>query len=87
MRRSLCTAAALAAVLAFSAPAIASAEILYVHAGKLVDTIAGKVLDDQLIKIDGERVVSVTPWKAAPTDGKVIDWSRRMVLPLSLIHI
>ena len=79
LRRPL--SAAFAAVLVLSAPAFASAEILYVHAGKLVDTIAGKVLDNQLIKIDGERIVSVTPWKSAPTDGRVIDWSRRMVLP------
>jgi len=54
---------------------------LYVHAGKLVDTLQGTVLTDQLITIDGERIVSVTPWKAAPTDGKLIDWSSRMVLP------
>ena len=63
------------------APLAAHAAPLYVHAGKLVDTLAGKVLTDRLITIQGERIVSVAPWTAAPTDGKVIDWSRRMVLP------
>lgn len=63
------------------APLAVHAAPLYVHAGKLVDTLAGKVLTDQLITIEGDRVVSVAPWKAAPADGKVIDWSRRMVLP------
>jgi imidazolonepropionase-like amidohydrolase len=74
--RTILMAAALAL-----APLAATAAPLYVHAGKLVDTLAGKVLTDQLITIEGDRVVSVAPWKAAPTDGKLIDWSKRMVLP------
>jgi imidazolonepropionase-like amidohydrolase len=73
--------AATLALAPLAAPCQVWAAPVYVHAGKLVDTLAGKVLSDQLIKIDGERIVSVTPWKAAPTDGKVIDWSSRMVLP------
>ena len=78
--RTILAAAAL--VLApLAAPSASWAAPVYVHAGKLVDTLQGKVLTDQLIKIDGERIVSVTPWKAAPTDGKLIDWSGRMVLP------
>jgi len=76
--------AVLAAALAL-APLAASeaawAAPVYVHAGKLVDTLQGKVLSDQMITIDGERIVAVGPWMAAPTDGKVIDWSGRMVLP------
>jgi imidazolonepropionase-like amidohydrolase len=63
------------------APLAVQAAPVYVHAGKLVDTLAGKVLTDQLITIEGDRVVSVAPWKTAPTDGQLIDWSRRMVLP------
>jgi imidazolonepropionase-like amidohydrolase len=77
-------AALLAAALALAplaAPEASWAAPVYVRAGKLVDTLAGKVLTDQLIAIEGERVVSVGPWTAAPTDGKVIDWSSRMVLP------
>jgi len=72
---------ALLAAALMLAPLATHATPLYVHVGKLVDTLQGKVLTDQLIKIDGERIVSVTPWTAAPTDGQVIDWSARMVLP------
>ena len=61
---------ALLATALMLAPLAARAAPLYVHAGKLIDTLQGKVLTDQLIKIDGERVVSVTPWTAAPTDGQ-----------------
>jgi imidazolonepropionase-like amidohydrolase len=79
--RPIATLSALLAAALVLTPLAAQAAPLYVHAGKLVDTLQGKVLTDQLIKIDGERVVSVTPWTAAPADGKVIDWSTRMVLP------
>lgn len=72
---------ALLAITLGLAPLATQAAPLYVHAGKLVDTLQGRVLADQMITIDGERIVAVAPWKAAPTDGKVIDWSRRMVLP------
>jgi imidazolonepropionase-like amidohydrolase len=67
------------------APLVAHAQarpaVSYVHAGKLIDTEAGKVLVNQLIRIEGERVVSVGPWTKAPTDGPVLDWSRLTVLP------
>jgi imidazolonepropionase-like amidohydrolase len=59
----------------------AQAKLTYVHAGKLIDTEAGKVLTDQMIRIEGERVVSVGPWKGLPTDGAVLDWSALTVLP------
>lgn len=70
----------LAAALAL-APLAAHAAPVYVRAGKLVDTLAGKVLADQMITIEGERIVSVAPWTTAPAGGKLIDWSGRMVLP------
>jgi imidazolonepropionase-like amidohydrolase len=63
------------------APAVASAQVSYVRAGKLVDPQAGKVLTDQLIRIEGEKITAVTPWKAAPKDGQVTDWSKLTVLP------
>jgi imidazolonepropionase-like amidohydrolase len=58
-----------------------TAKVSYVHAGRLVDVLAGRVLTDQLIRIEGERIVSVTPWTGAPTDGPVTDWSTKTVLP------
>jgi imidazolonepropionase-like amidohydrolase len=59
----------------------AQAKPTYVHAGKLIDTEAGKVLTNQLIRIEGARVVSVGPWTKAPTDGPVLDWTKLTVLP------
>lgn len=58
-----------------------AAQVSYVLAGKLVDPQAGKVMTDQLIRIEGEKITAVTPWKVAPTDGPVTDWSQLTVLP------
>jgi len=58
-----------------------AAQVSYVHAGKLVDPQAGRVLTDQMIRIEGEKITSVTSWKAAPEDGPVVDWSKLTVLP------
>ncbi|MCU1760832.1 amidohydrolase family protein [Pseudomonas sp. 14P_8.1_Bac3] len=69
------------AVMLSSLALSAHADIVYIHAGRLVDVERGKVLTDQRIKIDGDRIVSVDPWGAAPADGKVIDWSAKTVLP------
>lgn len=64
-----------------SPSALAQIRPTYVHAGRLIDTEAGKVLTNQLIRIEGERVAAVGPWTAAPTDGPVLDWSAFTVLP------
>ncbi|UAL11449.1 metal-dependent hydrolase family protein [Caulobacter segnis] len=58
-----------------------AAQVSYVHAGKLVDPQAGQMLTDQMIRIEGEKITSVTSWKAAPKDGPVVDWSKLTVLP------
>lgn len=81
MIRSLAILAA--AGLAVLSPLAAQAQpaVSYVHAGRLVDTEAGKVLTNQLIRIEGERVAAVGPWTGAPTDGPVLDWSAYTVLP------
>jgi imidazolonepropionase-like amidohydrolase len=60
-----------------SAPAATS----YVHAGHLVDVTKGVVLADQLVKLDDDRIVAVTPWSGTPSDGPVTDWTRYTVLP------
>lgn len=59
----------------------AGAQISYVRAGKLIDVLAGRALTDQLIRIDGERIMGVGPWKGAPTDGPLTDWSDYTVMP------
>lgn len=69
----------LLAAMLLAAPATAAPT--YVRAGRVIDVVGGRVLNDQLIRIDGERITAVTPWAAAPTDGPVTDWSGYTVLP------
>jgi imidazolonepropionase-like amidohydrolase len=59
----------------------AAAGTLYVRAGKLVDVEAGRVLRDQLVQIENDRIVAVSPWSPPPANAQVIDWSGFMVLP------
>jgi imidazolonepropionase-like amidohydrolase len=73
--------ARIVALLLLLSPAIAHAETSYVRAGKLIDTVQGRVLNDQLIRIVGGRIASVEGWKTAPSDGAVTDWSGYTVLP------
>ncbi|WP_218196333.1 MULTISPECIES: hypothetical protein [unclassified Pseudomonas] len=40
----------------------AQANTVYIHAGRLVDVERGKVLTDQRIKVEGDRIVAVEPW-------------------------
>ena len=54
------------------------AEPVYLRAGRLVDTGKGQVLQDQLIVIEGERILRVEPYHPVKD---VIDWSDRTVLP------
>ncbi len=60
----------------------ASAETILVRAGRLVDVIQGRVLTDQLIRIEDGRIAAVSSFPAeAPTGALVIDWSAYTVLP------
>lgn len=74
MRIALTLAALFAAT-----PALA--DTIYVRAGRLVDTEKGAVLTDRLIRIDGDRIVSVAPWSPPPEGATLIDWSGYTVLP------
>jgi len=58
------------------------AESLWVRAGKLIDVERGRVLSDQMVQIDGERIVGFGDFKAeANAGGQWLDWSRYTVLP------
>jgi imidazolonepropionase-like amidohydrolase len=53
-----------------------------VHAGKLLDVKAGRLLTDQAIVIEDDKIVSVGPMAEAKTDGAtVVDLSKATVLP------
>ena len=71
----------LAAALVAAAPC-AEAETVIVRAGRLLDVEQGRYLDDQAIRIEGGRVVSIGPYGAAPPGAaRLIDWSAHTVLP------
>jgi len=72
---------ALALGLLAAGASVSAATVSYVRAGRLVDTENGRVLTDQLVRIVDGRVAAVTPWRRAPGDGPLTDWSRYMVLP------
>jgi imidazolonepropionase-like amidohydrolase len=68
-----------------------AAEQWIVRAGKLIDVERGRVLHDQAVRIEGDRIVSVGDFKAnasastiadsAASGVRVIDWSAFTVLP------
>jgi imidazolonepropionase-like amidohydrolase len=57
-----------------------AAEQWIVRAGKLIDVEHGRVLQDQAIRIERDRIVSIGDFKATPGE-RVIDWSAFTVLP------
>ncbi|WP_164847485.1 metal-dependent hydrolase family protein [Sphingobium algorifonticola] len=57
------------------------AQDVYVHAGRMIDVLAGQMLDDRRITIRAGRIVDVGPWTLPPPGSRVIDWSERTVLP------
>lgn len=73
--------AALAALATCIGGSLAMAQTIYVHAGRLVDVQAGRVLADQRVTVEGERIVAVEPWRTPPPGATVIDWSQFTVLP------
>ena len=62
--------------------AAAQPRVTVIRAGHLVDVDHGKVLADQAIRIEGDRITRVEPYSAAAVgNAKVLDWSRYTVLP------
>src|ERR1044071_6792337 len=60
-------------------------EIVLIKAGRLIDVRAGRVLSDQAILIEGNRIKEVGPSQTvsshAPASARVIDLSNLTVLP------
>ena len=58
------------------------AESVLIRAGTLVDVDAGQVLRDQAIVLEGDRIVSVQPYRAGLAVGaRQLDWSAYTVTP------
>jgi imidazolonepropionase-like amidohydrolase len=71
-----------AVLLLMALPLVATAQTTLVRAGKLVDVDRGRVLSDQLIRIEGERIVDVGDYKpGSVTSARTIDWSAYTVVP------
>jgi imidazolonepropionase-like amidohydrolase len=69
---------------AFAAPSADGAEqIVAIRAGKLVDVVAGKVLNDQTILVSKDRITAVGPAGSVtvPPGARTIDLSGATVLP------
>ena len=78
---ALCAAAVIPA--AFAADAPAPEPVTIVKAGRLIDVAAGRVRDDQVIVIQGGKIVAVGPalGTAVPAGSAVVDLSNKTVLP------
>jgi imidazolonepropionase-like amidohydrolase len=64
-------------------PSTAVERITAIKAGRLIDTVSGKVLTDQVILVRGDKVASVSAAASAsiPSGATVIDLSKSTVLP------
>jgi imidazolonepropionase-like amidohydrolase len=69
-------------LLLWLAAPMALAETHWVRAGRLIDVVAGRVLNDQLIRIDDGRFAEIRPYAegVAPA-ASLTDWSAYTVLP------
>ena len=63
----------------------APAQVVLIKAGRLIDVRAGRVVENQAILIEGERIKTVGPLadveRSAPSSARVIDLSGATVLP------
>ena len=67
-------------VMALLLATAASSQTLDVHAGRLIDPAAARVLTDQRIRIVDGKIMAVTPWRDG--DGPAaVDWSGETILP------
>jgi imidazolonepropionase-like amidohydrolase len=85
LRRALIAgiACAIPTVFAADAPAPAPEPVTVVKAGRLIDVAAGRVRTDQVIMIQGGRIVAVGPsgTTTLPAGASVVDLSGKTVLP------
>ncbi|NOT48920.1 MAG: amidohydrolase family protein, partial [Acidobacteria bacterium] len=55
--------------------------VTVIKAGRLIDTVNGRVLENQTIIVEGETIKAVGPNLAVPAGANVIDLSRMTVIP------
>src|SRR6185436_18598126 len=89
MRVSLSSAVVVAALVGLlggdvvigQAPAQAPAPVTAIRAGRLLDPEGGRILTNQVIVIDGNRIREVGPNVSIPAGARVIDLSGMTVMP------
>ncbi|MFT5513900.1 MAG: imidazolonepropionase-like amidohydrolase, partial [Rhodothermales bacterium] len=72
---------ALALVINLTVVPGSSAQDTYIRAGGVIDVEAGELLENQIIRIDGERIVAIGPNIPIPAGAEVIDLSNSTVMP------
>ena len=70
-----------AIAVSFLAASPASAETLYIAAGRLIDGVSNAVRTGQCITVEAERIKAVGACGKAPDGATIIDWSGFTVLP------
>ncbi len=66
---------------AYAAEQAQASAVIAVHCGHLIDTVAGKVLGESTVVIDGKRIREVNAGSRAPADAASIDLSSQTCLP------
>src|SRR6266481_2852099 len=59
----------------------AEPSVTLIKAGHFVDVLAGKILDNQMVLVEGQFIKGIRPNLAAPGNAKVIDLSNSWILP------
>ena len=59
----------------------AKAQVIAIKAGKLIDSNAGKVLENEIILVKDGKVSAVGNQVAIPAGAKLVDLSRKTVCP------
>ncbi len=71
----------LALVLNFAFVIASPAQDTYIRAGGVIDVEVGQLIENQIIRIDGERIVAIGPNISIPAGADVIDLSDSVVMP------
>lgn len=81
MRRAI--ASAVIGVVALAAPGLAqpTGKTVVIRAGHVIDPGSGRVLDNQVIVVEDDRIAEMGPGLAVPPGAEVVDLSRSWVLP------
>jgi len=74
-------AAAVCGLLIAVSASAQSPTVRAIKAGRLIDTMTGKVLENQIIIIEVDKIKAVGPNLPIPTGAEVIDLSRMTVMP------